>query len=68
MKDVPDELLQPIRDRVAADQQFDRLACVWYDQRRECCKHYDLRPDACRKFEIASELCQGARWDIGIDV
>jgi uncharacterized protein len=68
MKDVPDELMQPSRDRVAADQHFDRLACVWYDPELAQCRHYDLRPDACRKFEINSDLCHGARWDVGVDL
>lgn len=67
-RDVPREFLQPILDRVAADQHFDRLSCVWYSQEMEQCVHYDLRPEACRKFEISSDLCRGARWDIGVDV
>lgn len=68
VKDVPDELLQPIRERVEADQHFDRLACVWYDSDADQCMHYDLRPDACRNFELSSDLCRGARWDIGVDL
>lgn len=67
-KDVPDSLLQPIRDRIAADQQFDMLSCVWFDVDQNQCQHYDLRPDACRKFEIGSDLCRIARWDVGVDV
>ncbi len=30
-RDVPDKLLQPIRDRIAADQEFELLPCVWLD-------------------------------------
>ena len=66
--EVPDEFLQPIRDRVAADQHFDRVACVWYDAPHDQCKHYEVRPNACRKFEINSDLCRGARLDIGVDI
>ena len=67
-KDVPDELLKLIRDRIAADQQFDLVACVWFDEERKQCRHYDLRPDACRRFEVGSDPCRMARWDVGIDV
>ena len=66
-KDVPDDLLQPIRDRIAADQQFDLLSCVWFDEGSKQCRHYELRPDACRKFEINTDLCRLARWDLGVD-
>ncbi|MEZ6133231.1 MAG: YkgJ family cysteine cluster protein [Planctomycetaceae bacterium] len=66
-KEVPDALMQPVRDRIAADQQFDMLACVWFESTRDQCRHYDLRPDACRKFEVGSDLCRMARWDVGVD-
>ncbi len=67
-KDVPDELLQPIRDRIAADEHFDLVACVWFDAKNKVCRHYDLRPDACRRFEVGSDACRMSRWDVGVDL
>jgi len=67
-KDVPDALLRPIRNRIAADQHFDLLPCVWFDQELLQCRHYDFRPDACREFEVASDLCRGARRQLGIEI
>lgn len=64
---VPDEWLQPIRDRVAADQHFDMLPCVWLDLNSKRCQHYEHRPQACRDFEINSQLCRLSRWDEGLD-
>jgi Fe-S-cluster containining protein len=66
-RDVPQSLLQPIQERIAADQHFDLLPCVWLNLETRRCSHYDLRPQACRDFEINSTLCQLSRWDEGID-
>ncbi len=66
-RDVPDELLQPIRDRIAADQEFALLPCVWLDCVSLRCRHYDLRPQACRDFALGSDLCRLSRWDAGLD-
>lgn len=68
VKQVPDELLQPIRDRVAADEQFELVSCVWYSKEKRQCRHYHLRPDACRNFEIGSDACRLSRWDAGVDI
>lgn len=67
-KEVPAELLLPIRARIEADQHFDLVACVWFDSVHRRCLHYELRPDACRKFEVGSDPCRMSRWDVGIDV
>ena len=67
-RDVPDDLLQLARDRVAADEHFDLLPCVWFDEVTRQCRHYDLRPEACRVFEINSDACRMSRWDVGIDL
>lgn len=67
-RSVPEHLLQPIRDRIEADQHFDLLACVWFDDVSQSCQHYELRPTACRKFEVGSDACRMSRWDVGIDV
>ncbi|MEQ9406477.1 MAG: YkgJ family cysteine cluster protein [Fuerstiella sp.] len=67
-RDVPAELLQPIHDRIAADEHFQLLCCVWFDTASRRCRHYELRPEACRRFEINSDLCRLSRWDAGIDV
>lgn len=63
---VPDEFLEPIRQRVAADQHFDLLPCVWLDPATLRCLHYELRPKACRTFEINGDLCRLSRWDEGL--
>ncbi|MEZ6122818.1 MAG: YkgJ family cysteine cluster protein [Planctomycetaceae bacterium] len=68
VRDVPDHLLQPIRDRIAADEHFDLKPCVWYDRHQKTCRHYELRPQACRSFEIGSDLCRLTRWDAGLDL
>ncbi|HIE97018.1 MAG TPA: YkgJ family cysteine cluster protein, partial [Fuerstia sp.] len=47
-RDVPDELLRPIRERIAADRQFELLPCLWLDTEQQRCLHYELRPEACR--------------------
>lgn len=67
LREVPEEWLQPIQDRVAADQHFDLLPCVWLDIETKRCQHYDYRPQACRDFEVNSQLCRLSRWDEGID-
>jgi len=67
-KDVPEELLQLIRDRVAADQHFDLISCVWFDEQKKCCQHYEIRPQACRTFEVNSDACHMSRWDVGVDI
>ena len=67
-RSVPEELLQPIHDRVAADQHFELLSCVWFDDASRSCRHYELRPTACRNFEVGSDPCRMSRWDVGIDV
>ncbi len=66
-RDVPDSLLSAVRERVAADQHFDLLPCVWLNQETRRCSHYELRPKACRDFEINSDLCRLSRWDEGVD-
>lgn len=66
-REVPEEWLQPIHDRVAADQYFDLLPCVWLDIETKRCRHYDYRPQACRDFEVNSQLCRLSRWDEGMD-
>lgn len=66
-RQIPEEWLQPIRDRVAADQHFDMLPCVWLDLSSQRCRHYEHRPQACRDFEVDSQLCRLSRWDEGID-
>ncbi len=65
-KGVPDEWMQPVRDRVNADQHFDLIPCVWFCLEGRRCLHYDVRPDACRNFEINSDLCRLSRWDEGL--
>ena len=65
-RDVPDELMKLINDRVAADQHLDPLPCVWFDSSLRQCRHYNLRPEACRKFETGSDLCRLSRWDMQI--
>ncbi len=62
-RDIPPEWLIPVQTRIAADQQFDLLPCVWLDQRAQRCVHYDSRPQACRDFQINSDLCHLSRWD-----
>ncbi len=57
----------PIRERIAADQQFDLLSCVWLNPTTGLCRHYELRPQACRDFEIGSDLCRLSRWDEGVE-
>ena len=64
---VPEELLLPVRQRVAADQHFDLLPCVWLNPETRLCRHYELRPQACRDFQISSDLCRLSRWDEGLD-
>lgn len=64
---VPDALLQPIQQRILADQHFDLLPCVWLDQQTGLCLHYDLRPQACRDFQIGGDLCRLSRWDEHVD-
>ena len=68
VKDVPLELLLPVQQRIAADQHFDLLACVWFDETTKRCQHYEYRPDACRTFEVGSDPCRMSRWDVGVDV
>ena len=63
---IPDEFLSPIRERIAADQHFDILPCVWLNSETRQCRHYELRPQACRDFPINSDLCRLSRWDEGI--
>jgi Fe-S-cluster containining protein len=67
VRGVPTGLLESVRKRIAADQHFDLLPCVWYDTATRQCRHYELRPTACRTFEIGSDLCRLSRWDEGID-
>lgn len=64
---VPEELLLPVRQRVAADQHFDLLPCVWLNAETRLCRYYELRPQACRDFQINSDLCRLSRWDEGLD-
>ena len=66
-RNIPDEWLAPVRERIRADQQFDLLPCVWLNTDTLLCRHYDLRPQACRDFQINSDLCRLSRWDEGID-
>lgn len=68
VKNVPSELMQLALDRIAADEHFDLVPCVWFDEELKACRHYDLRPDACRAFEVSSDACRMSRWDVGIDV
>lgn len=65
--DVPAEWLEPVNQRIAADQHFDLIACVWLDIKSRRCLHYDFRPQACRDFEINSDLCRLSRWDEGVE-
>lgn len=65
-KDLTDEQKKLIHDRIAADQHFDLLPCVWFDPQTRCCLFYEKRPDACRRFEIGSDLCRLSRCDIGL--
>jgi Fe-S-cluster containining protein len=64
---VPDQLLTAVTERIAADQQFEPLPCVWFNTQTRQCLHYQYRPSACRKFEIGSDLCRLSRWDMQID-
>jgi Fe-S-cluster containining protein len=66
LKDLTDEQKKLIDDRVAADQHFDLLPCVWFEPKTRCCLFYEKRPDACRRFEIGSDLCRLSRCDIGL--
>jgi Fe-S-cluster containining protein len=61
--DVPPTWMLPIHERVAADQQFELLPCVWLNEQTNRCLHYDFRPQACRDFLINSDLCRLSRWD-----
>lgn len=61
--EVPPDWLVPVRQRLAADQQFELLPCVWLDQSSNRCLHYEHRPQACRDFQINSDLCRLSRWD-----
>ena len=63
---IPDEFLLPVYERIAADQHFDLLPCVWLNSETRQCQHYELRPQACRDFQINSDLCRLSRWDEGI--
>lgn len=63
---VSDLQRKPIDDRIAADQHFDNLPCVWFDLRTRRCRHYDQRPSACRRFEIGTDLCRLSRCDMGL--
>lgn len=65
-RDVPELALQPIRDRIARDEQFELLPCVWLNPDNGLCRHYELRPQACRDFAPGSQLCQLCRDDEGI--
>ncbi len=67
-KGVPNELMKPVYERIAAEQHFDLVPCVWYSLNQQQCLHYDLRPDACRRFETGGDACQMSRWDVGIDI
>ena len=67
VRDVPEEYLKPVRERIAADQHFELIPCVWYDSASKRCRHYDYRPKACRDFEPGSDLCRISRWDCGVD-
>ena len=67
VREVPAELMELIHVRIALDQQFDLLPCVWYDAVLRNCRHYELRPTACRDFQIGSDLCRLSRWDEGIE-
>ena len=64
---VPAEWLEAVHLRIAADQHFDLIPCVWLDMESRRCSHYDFRPQACRDFEINSDLCRLSRWDEGLD-
>ena len=66
--DVPAAWLVPVHERIAADQHFDLLPCVWLDQTADRCQHYDHRPQACRDFQINSDLCRLSRWDEGVSL
>jgi uncharacterized protein len=66
-RNVPDELLRPVQERISADRHFDLLPCVWLDLESLRCRHYDLRPQACRDFEVGGMLCRLSRWDEGVD-
>lgn len=68
VRSVPAALLQPAHDRIAADQHFDPLPCVWFDETARACRHYDLRPAACRRFEVGTDACRMARREVGIDL
>ena len=63
---VTSEQWQPVLDRIAADQQFDDIPCVWFDEDETRCLHYNQRPQACRDFEIGSTLCRLSRYDAGL--
>ena len=58
---------KPILERLAADEQFSDLPCVWFDVHSRRCRHYEQRPEACRRFEIGSRLCRLSRWDAGLE-
>jgi Fe-S-cluster containining protein len=64
---VPESLLEPVRARIAAEQHFDFIPCVWFDESTQKCLHYELRPAACRNFAIGGDLCRLSRWDDGLD-
>jgi len=63
---VTAEQQQPILDRIAADQHFDDIPCVWFDEDQARCRHYEQRPQACRDFEIGGTLCRLSRHDAGL--
>jgi len=55
-----------IAERVAADEHFEKLPCVWFDPDARQCRYYYQRPEAFRKFEVGSVLCRLSRCDIGL--
>lgn len=63
LRNIPEDWMAAINERIAADQQFELLPCVWLDQATDLCLHYHHRPQACRDFQINSDLCRLSRWD-----
>lgn len=60
-REVPEEYLIPVQERIQSGEHMEVAACVWFDAERGLCRHYEFRPEACRRFEVSSFECHAAR-------
>ena len=55
---VPDDLLGPIQEHLAALEESDfGQPCIWFDDETKQCRHYEHRPQVCRDFERGCPMC-----------